>query len=239
MSASLPEFNRGVVKPVECLRGGWNLIKDQYWLFLGLSLAAVFIGSAVPMGILLGPMMCGVYLALFRRQRGEPVTFNLLFKGFDFFGESVVATLIHVVPMLLVLLPTYLISFAFFFATVKPQRRGQPPDFFPFFIFFIVIFLFIMIVSIIIGVFFAFTYPLIVDRRLSGVNAVKTSIKAATANLGGVLGLMLLSTVLGFAGVLLCYVGAIFMMPISFAAWSIAYRQVFSAQDTPPAPPVF
>lgn len=239
MSANLPGFNRGVVRPVECLRGGWNLIKDQYWLFLGISLAAVFIGSAVPMAILMGPMMCGLYMALFRRQRGEPVTFDLLFKGFDFFAESVVATLIQVVPMMIILVPTYIIWFAFFLSTTKPGRRGQPPDFLPFFAFFIAIFLLIMIVSIIMHIFFAFTYPLIVDRRLSGLDAVKTSAKAAIANLGGVLGLVLLTTLLGFAGVLLCYVGAIFIMPISFAAWSIAYRQVFAAQDMPPAPPVF
>ncbi|HEY0323230.1 MAG TPA: hypothetical protein VGC66_19900 [Pyrinomonadaceae bacterium] len=240
MSANLPEFNRGAVRPVECLRGGWNLIKDQYWLFLGMAFVALFIGSAVPLGILLGPMMCGLYMAFFRRQRGEPVTFELLFKGFDFFGDSLVATLVQVVPMFLVVVPTYIISVAYLTISMnQPGRRGQPPDMFPFIVFFIVIFVVIMTVSLIIHMFFAFTYPLIVDRRLSGINAVKTSIKAAAANLGGVLGLALLTMLLGIAGVLLCYVGAIFVLPINFAAWSIAYRQVFSAQDVPPAPPVF
>jgi hypothetical protein len=237
MSANLPEFNRGAVRPMECLRGGWDLIKGQYWLFLGLSVAAIFIGSAVPMGILLGPMMCGLYLALFQRQRGEQVSFDLLFKGFDFFADSLIATLIQVVPMLLVLIPTYIISFIFFLPAMEPGRRGAPPDLFPLFTFFIIIFLLVMIVSIVIGVFFAFTYPLIVDRRLSGINAVKTSIKAATGNLGGVLGLMLLMMLISFVGVLLCYVGAILVMPLHFAAWSIAYRQVFSSASQPPPPP--
>jgi hypothetical protein len=237
MSASMPEFNRGAVRPMECLRGGWDLIKGQYWLFLGITFVALFIGSAVPMGILMGPMMCGLYLTLFRRQRGEPVTFDLLFKGFDYFAESIIATLIQVVPMILILLPTYFISFALFFATFKPGRRGEPPDIFPIFAFMTIIFLVIMLASIAIGVFFAFTYPLIVDRRLSGINAVKTSIKAATANLGGVLGLMLMMMMLSFLGVLLCYVGALFVMPIHFAAWSVAYRQVFSPASQPPPPP--
>jgi hypothetical protein len=237
MSASLPEFNRGAVRPVECLRGGWNLIKEQYWLFLGISLTAILIGSAVPMGILLGPMMCGLYLALFKRQRGEQASFELLFKGFDFFADSLIATLIQVVPMLIVLIPTYILSFVFILPTMKPGRRGEPPDLFPFFTFFIIIFLVIMIISIIIGVLFAFTYPLIVDRRLSGINAVKTSIRAAAGNLGGVLGLMLMMMMLSFVGVLLCYVGALFVMPLHFAAWSVAYRQVFSPASQPPPPP--
>lgn len=239
MSASIPEFNRGVVRPVECLRKGWELIKGQYWLFMGMALTAILIGSAVPLGILLGPMMCGLWLALLKRQRGETVTFDLLFKGFDYLTDSIIATLIQVVPMLIVLIPTYIIGFVLIIPSMKPARRGAPPDMYPLFAFMIVIFLLIMVVSIVIGVFFAFTYPLIVEHKLSGVNAVKTSIRAAAANLGGVLGLALLTMVLGFAGVLLCYVGAFLMMPISFAAWSVAYRQVFAAREMPPAPPVF
>lgn len=237
MSASLPEFNRGAVRPMECLRGGWDLIKGQYWLFLGMSVVAILVGSAVPMGILMGPMMCGLDLAFFRRQRGEPVTFDLLFKGFDYFKESVIATLIQVVPMILILIPTYIISFALFFTTFKPGRRGAPPDLFPFFAFMSAIFLVIMAISIAIGIFFAFTYPLIVDRRLSGVDAVKTSIKAATGNLGGVLGLMLMMMLLSAVGVLFCYVGALLILPVHFAAWTVAYRQVFSPLSAPPPPP--
>lgn len=240
MSATIPEFNRGAVRPRECMRAGWDLIKDQYWLFLGITVVAIFIGNAVPLGILMGPMICGLYLALFRRQRGEPVTFDLLFKGFDYFKESLIATLIQVVPIILIMVPAYIISVAIFFIMFKPGRRGQPPEMLPLFAFIAIIMLVVMAISIAIGVFFAFTYPLIVDRKLSGVDAVKTSIKAATANLGGVLGLMLMMMLLSFVGVLLCYVGAILMLPIHFAAWAVAYRQVFSfADEKPPAPPGF
>jgi uncharacterized membrane protein len=243
MSANLPEFNRGVVKPMECLRGGWDLIKDQYWLFMGMAFVAILIGSAVPMGILMGPMMCGLYMALFLRQRGQPITFDLLFKGFDFFGDSLIATLIHMVPMLAIMLPSYFIMIGVAFTTIGHEKRGEPPNIFPLFAAFGLFFLVIMITGLVIGAFFAFTYPLIVDRRLSGINAVKTSIKAAMGNLGGVFGLMFLNMVLGVVGVMLCYVGAFLFMPISFAAWSVAYRQVFGTTDmpvnTPPAPPVF
>ena len=67
--------------------------KTQYWLFVGMTFVAFFIGSAVPFGILMGPMMCGIYLTCFAQRRREPVEFGLLFKGFDFFGPSVIATL--------------------------------------------------------------------------------------------------------------------------------------------------
>lgn len=233
MSANV-EFNRGVVRPMECLRAGWDLIKDQYWLFFGASLVAMLIGGAVPLGILIGPMMCGLYMILLRRQRGEPVAFDMIFKGFDVFVDSLIATLIQVVPMLLIVVPTYVISIALFYTSFKPGRRGEMPDLLPFFALFGIVFLVIMVCSIIIGTLCAFTYPLIVDRRLSGMNAVKTSIKAVTANFGGVLGLLLLLMLLSFAGVLLCYVGAFFVLPLHFAAISVAYRRVFPGGGYPP-----
>ena len=50
-----------------------------------------------------------------------------------------------------------------------------------------------MVLIIIISVLFTFTYPLIVDRRLSGLDAVKLSAKAALANFWNLLGLLFLT----------------------------------------------
>jgi len=68
MSQNLNDFNRGVIKPVECLKEAWGLIKDQYWLFLGICAVGMLIGSAFAI-VLMGPMMCGIYLCLFQRMR--------------------------------------------------------------------------------------------------------------------------------------------------------------------------
>src|SRR6185295_8613446 len=83
-------FKRKAVEPVQCIKNGWELVKDQYWLFVGMTFIAVLIGGAVPLGILLGPMMCGLYLTFFKKRRGEPIEFGTLFKGFDFFGPSLI-----------------------------------------------------------------------------------------------------------------------------------------------------
>lgn len=229
-------YNRGAVKPLECLRGGWNLIKGQYWLFLGITAVGILIGSFGPMAILLGPMMCGIYLCMFARIRGERVSFELLFKGFDYFAQSVIATLIQVVPVMLLLLPVYIIFFVLFMNRMNGpggRRRGAPVDpseLYPLFIVMFVVILGVVLIASLIGALFIFTYPLIVDRRLGALDAVRTSIKAVMANLGGVLGLLALGMVLGFAGMLLCYVGAFLVMPVGLAAWAVAYRQVFPAE---------
>src|SRR5260370_28308522 len=108
MNPNATDFNRGVVAPVECLKEGWSLIKEQYWLLLGISVVGMLIGCAFAI-VLIGPMMCGIYLCLFQQMRGEQVSFDGLFKGFDFFGQSVIATLIQMIPAVIVIIPGYLI----------------------------------------------------------------------------------------------------------------------------------
>lgn len=237
MSAVNPTaFNRGAVRPVECLQTGWNMIKGQYWLFLGITAVGLMIGGVAPMGILLGPMMCGIYLCLLARFRGETVSFELLFKGFDYFMQSLIAALIQVVPVMLLMVPMYVVYFVMFMSKMEKVRgypRGRPPDaseFYSIFIMMGVMMLLVIIVATLIGAFFIFTYPLIVDRRLTAIDALRTSVRAVIANLGGVMGLMALSALLGIAGMMLCYVGAFLVMPVSFASWAVAYRQVFPAQ---------
>jgi uncharacterized membrane protein len=231
VSASLPEFNRGVIRPVECLKAGWALIKGEYWLFLGITFVGIIIGGTVPLGILMGPMMCGIYLCFLRRMRGERVEFGMLFKGFDSFGDGVIAGLIQVIPVMVMIVPLY-IAFVVGITVLAPERGSRravndPNAMITFLIIMGVMFVVIMLLSMIISALFMFSYPLIMERKLSGFNAVKTSARAVFGNLGGVLGLMMLNVVLGIIGMLFCYIGALFVMPIGMAAWAIAYRQVF------------
>ena len=100
MTPNMSEFRAGAVSPVECLKAGWATIKDRYWLFLGMTLLAMLIGGAIPI-VLIGPMMCGLYMCLLGKMRGEPVPFDRLFKGFDYFVPGLVAAAIQTVPVLL------------------------------------------------------------------------------------------------------------------------------------------
>ena len=214
------QFRTGVIKPTECVKEAWALIKDQYWLFLGIVFVGVFIGGAVPI-VLIGPMMVGIYICFFRRMRSEPVEFGTLFKGFDYFAQSLIAALIQMIPMVIVMVPMYVIMFVLLM-TSMPRRGGRldPDDasafvltFLGFYVVFIVV---LLTVAIVVTIFFLFAFPLIADRNLSGVDAVKLSIKAAKANFGGMLGLILVNVGLGILGVLCCYVGAFLVAPVTF-----------------------
>lgn len=237
-------FRRGAVEPIVCLKKGWNLIKDQYWLFFGMSFVAMFLGGLVPFGIILGPLMCGIYLSLFQLRRGERVEFGNVFKGFDYFGESVIATLIHYVPMVIIVLPVYIVMYVGMFLMARQGGEPDPANLFGYFAVLFVLLLIMMILIMLISIVFTFSYPLIVDRKLSGIDAVKLSARAAMANFGPLLGLLLLNSLISFAGLLLCFVGIYLAFPITFAAIAAAYEQVFGLGEVqgpnlPPPPPTF
>src|ERR1041385_900822 len=240
MTPEQTDFRVGVIKPVECIKEGWALIKDQYWLFFGISIVGMLIGGAVPI-VLLGPMMAGIFLCLFQRQRKQPVEFGLLFKGFDLFVQSLIVTVFKMIPLIILMVPFYIIMMAVMFTTM-PRGRSSPEESSAFVMSFfgveMVFFVVVMVVSILVEIFFMFAYPLIVDRKLSGMDAVKLSFKAGKANFGGVLGLLLLNALFGFIGVLCCIIGVYFWLPVSFAAMSVAYRRVFPETTQPfPVPP--
>lgn len=233
------EFNRGVVRPVECLKAGWALIKDQYWLFFGIVVVGMIIASFGPVGILLGPMFCGIYLCFFAKMRGEPVKFELLFKGFDYFGQSVLAGIVQVVPMAVLMFLAYIPMFAMPIF-LQPDRNSEPN---PAVIFGFVGAVFLLIfIAITIGglitMLFIFTFPLIVERKLSAIDALKTSARAVLGNIGGMLGLWFCSFLVHLAGAMLCFVGVYLAIPITMAGYAIAYRKIFPETQTqmPPLP---
>lgn len=245
MNDNTMEFRTGVIEPVACLKEGWALIKDQYWLFLGLVFVGLIVAGVVPI-VLMGPMMVGIYLCFFRKMKGEPVDFALLFKGFDYFVHGLIAALIQMIPMVVVIVPMYIIWFVILMTMMPRGGDRMEPDDARTFIFaflgvelvFIVI---IVVVGILSNIFFMFAFPLIADRKLSGLDAIKLSIKAGKANFGGILLLLLLNAGLGVLGVLACYVGVFFIMPVSFASYAVAYRRVFPETipsfASPPPPP--
>jgi len=244
MTPEIP-YKRKAVDPIECIKAGWELVKPQYWLYVGMAFIAYVIGQAVPV-ILMGPMLCGFYLCLFMSRRREPIEFGTLFKGFDFFGPSLVAMLLHAIPIAAVVIPSYILFYvSLFVAASQAQSQGGAAVlgvFFTFFLVMIVIFVLIIIVS----VGFTFSFPLIVDRRLNGLDAVKLSFKAGMANFWRLLGMMLLTGIMAAVGMAFCIVGMFLVLPISYAAVAAAYEQVFGlahprefAPDLPPPPPVF
>ncbi len=237
------EFKTGVIHPIECFREGWELIKDQYWLFFGITLLGMLI-AGVSFYILLGAMYCGIYYALLRRANGQQAAFEDLFKGFNHFAPSLIATLVFIIPGLIFMIITYASMFAMMFTIVDAHGAVNPSALISFYgVIFGEGIVFGIILSCI-HAFVTFAYPLIIERNMGGWDALKLSAKAVRANLSGVIGLILMEFVIGFAGYLACGIGLYFVFPLLFAGVFVAYRKVFPPLDnqtfsSPPRPDTF
>jgi hypothetical protein len=245
MTPEIP-YNRKAVDPIECIKAGYALVKPQYWLFVGMAFICYAIGQAVPL-LLMGPMLCGFYLCLFAARRREPFEFGTLFKGFDFFGPSLLATVLHMLPILAIFIPTYILFYAsFFFAAIAQSQSSSPAAALGVMFMFCIVMIVVSVLVMIISVGFIFAYPLIVDRRLKGFDAVKLSFKGGMANFWRLLGMMLLTNMLTSVGFMFCVIGMFLVLPVSYGAIATAYEQVFGlkdprefAPDLPPPPPNF
>lgn len=227
MSDTQSSFKRVAIRPVDCLSESWDLMAGQYWVFFAIALVGLLIQSFVPLNILTGPMMCGIFLAWFALARGETITFEMLFKGFDFFVPSLIASLILVAVTLVVLLPCYGLLFA---GIAVGAAAGQDsPEIMGLATLLSVSFFLLVLMTLmtVIMTLFIFVFPLIVDRKLNAIEALKTSGAAAWANLWGVLGILGLTSLIATIASLLCIVPIFFVAPWCIGAIGIAYRRVF------------
>jgi hypothetical protein len=89
-------FKRGVISPLGAIQESWRHVGPQYWLLVGIALVGLLLGSVAPLALLLGPMMCGIYVCMRDRMKGRQVRFEGLFTGFEgsMLVPSIVATLI-------------------------------------------------------------------------------------------------------------------------------------------------
>lgn len=233
------EFSTGQIRPVECVKEGWEIIKDQYWLIFAITLVGMLIAGIVPFGILLGPMICGIFICLLQKFNRQPVAFEGLFKGFEYFLPSFIATLFVIVPAFvfgfLSYIPIVLMQFS-----MMSSRNPDPSVAFTYFgIFGVMMIIFALVVGTI-HALLMFAYPLIIEYKLSGIEAAKLSARAVMKNLGGVGGLIAVHIGLVFVGYLLCIVGVYFVLPIMLASVVAAYRKVFQPpanQNFNPPPP--
>lgn len=231
------EFRTGVIKPVECFKEGWEIIKSDYWMLFVITLVGALIGG-VSFYVLLGAMSCGIYYCYIRKIDGAPsVTFDDLFKGFKYFMPSLLATILIVVPIFVVVGIIYVpIIMAAAMGSKLSQSELTTMMLGAFAVEIIVAFFMICLQTLLL-----FTFPLIIDRNLSAVAAIKTSARAVLKNLGGVVGLIGVSFVISIVGYLALCIGLYFVIPIIVAGFAVAYRRVFPNLNAPnannPPPP--
>ena len=247
------QYNSGAIDAFGCVSSGWELIKNNYWMYLGITLLAWVMMACVPIAnfFLMGPVMVGVYYVLLREMRGKPVEFGMMFKGFEKFVPAMAAGLIQNIPGIIFQIFQITFDLGSRIAMSRPGRGGRDfgdPDLGPLAAFtgiYLLVILVFMLFSIVWHIAFMFVMPLIAEHEIGPIEAIKLSAAAAFSNLGGSILLLILEIAIGVVGVLALCFGIFFVMPLLYAATAVAYRQVFpdltpsAYRDVPPTPDVY
>jgi uncharacterized membrane protein len=228
-------FQRARLGPIDCISEGWARIRDQYGLLLGISVVGVLAASVVPFGILMGPMFCGIYAAFRDKWQGRVVRFESLSQGFEsfLFQQSLIATLIVMGTAFVLVLPVVVVGIAAGVAGAVLARESSGVQGLLTVSVVGGLALLWLVLASVIGALFLFAFPLILDRRLPALEAVKLSARAAWANFGGVMLLMIANLAASLVGMMCCYVGALLWIPIHFASSVVAYERVFGFSEPP------
>ena len=222
------EFRTHVIKPVECVKEAWEIIKPDYWLLFAITLVGVLIGG-MTLYILLGGMVCGIYYVYLKKidSRG-PVVFDDLWKGMSWILPGLIVTAFIIVPMLVVYgfiyVPLILAAFM--------GERMSESELMTTLISAASVDLVLIVIMVCLHTLIIFAFPLIVDRGLGGFGAMLLSAKAVWRNLGGIAGLFAVNFVISLVGMLVFCVGIYLVIPLIIAGNLVAYRKIFPALET-------
>ena len=233
-----PDFRRGVVRPIECVKEGFELIRGEYWLLFAIWLVGGVIGSVTLM-IAAGAMTCGTFYCYLKKIDGEPVSFDDLWKGMQWFLPGLIVMLVIVVPMIVVYAVIYV---PIVLSAVMGSRLSQD-ELLGLLVGAFAVDLVLIVIMVCIHTLLIFTFPLIVDKNMGAIKAMTTSARAVLGNLGGVAGLFAVDFALVVAGQLALCIGVYFVIPVIIAGNVVAYRKIFPREGgrllVPPPPAAY
>jgi uncharacterized membrane protein len=229
---------------VDCLTSAWRLFQQQFsTLFgptmmyllicfgLGIFGALPYIGPLFSLCSMVigGPLMAGLYVVYLRVIRGETPPLGSVFDGFRkmfghlFLGQWVAGILAFVPLLAGILVLFFSVGLTVIMGLVKgsaswPTFEVLAPG--------LALFLLGVPVSIFLTVNWMFSLPMILDQRLDFWTAMKRSGRQVRRHWWSCLALLVVMSILNFAGALCCLVGLVVTMPISMLVLMCAYETV-------------
>jgi uncharacterized membrane protein len=172
--------------PGKWIGEGWDLVKQDFGNYILITLIFFLLGS-VP--FIQGALAAGFHIYTMKKLLGRRAEFGDLFKGFNFFIPTLVASL--------------LIGLFTFLGTLA-----------------------CLVGALVVGAMYKFTYLLIVDKRMDFWPAMQASHAVVKNDYFGFTMFLLLAALVNVLGFLCCIVGLLVSIPVTFAAITIAYKEL-------------
>jgi len=165
---------------------GWALVKADLGSYIVISLLFAVL-SGVP--LIQGPLIAGFHIFSMKKLMGRNAEFGDLFKGFNFFVPTLVASLL-----------IGLFTFAGTLLCIIP--------------------------GLVVAAMYKFAYLFIVDKKMDFWPAMQASHSVVKNDYFGFTMFLILAFLVNVLGFLCCIVGLLVTIPLTFAAITVAYKEI-------------
>ncbi len=193
------------------VKEGWEVVKGN---LVGWVIALLVGGIVQSICGLIGPIIAHNFLGMCRdaKREGKAPEIGALFK----FDNAVNIWLAGVVPMAPVILMGMCVGIVpTIVAQISPGLAG---------IVTLALLLVLLVVNLIVPALFIWTMPLVVDKGMPWMAAMKTSMRYTKAGLVSHIIFMFVLGIVVFVGYILCGLGALVTIPVAINAIWIAYE---------------
>jgi hypothetical protein len=219
-----PPSGEPAVRISEWLNAAWAVIQP-YWLEYVLAILVahlVILGAellcVLPVLLVAGPMMGGIFIYLAKRMLGLPAQIPDVFKGFRRFADTLILGLVLILPPLvlvpMIFLPTILAAIGF-----GDSQMGQAMTQMTGCVTMPLVVLFLLLYPLAVGTYLVFALPLVLFRGMGAVEAIRRSIEIVKPQPGNFLIFALADMVLlmaaSFLGSALLCVGTLILSPLA------------------------
>ena len=217
----------------DCFFEAKTFLGNDYWLFWGLLFVGGLIAGAVPF-FLAGPMYCGFGLCFLAKERGQLPSFELMFKGFEQYIQTLIPVLLYSLGFVVVL-PLYMVGV---FGGMILASSGDGVGIVIGVCMYLGGLTTMILGSTFIGYGSMFSCFLVAEYKLEGMDAFKVSLVGIQKNLFGLLAVIIASMIASVCAAMLCFIPLLLMIPIIFAAPYMCYRKIFRGSSYPTQKPL-
>ena len=178
--------------PGKWIGEGWELVKADMGTYVLISLIWGLLNS-VP--FIQGALIAGFHIYTMKKMLGRRAEFGDLFKGFNFFIPTLVASI--------------LIGLFTFLGTLA-----------------------CIIPGLVVAAMYKFTYLFIIDKRMDFWPAMQASHAVVKNDYFGFTMFLLLAVLVNILGALCCIVGLLVSIPVTFAAITVAYKEIVGFEQS-------
>ena len=190
----------------------WDLMKANALLLIVTYLIVAIIMNIPLVGLIIGgPVMFGFFRIVQKRYKGEPAEIGQVFDGFKTdFSKGLVTFLLMIAVGFCVAIPVVIAIIILSFVPVCGTLLGI-----------------LIYIAAILAIWTAlyFVFPITALSEVAPVDAIKKGFKFMTANIGPMILLGLVTTLIGMAGTIACGIGVLFTAPMAMAIVVIAYNE--------------